>query len=223
ITGKFATALYGSDSVGAAAFGAQFRLDGVGAVSAEVDSNLNGNVVSNVTMSGSYNVTDTNTGRTELTLNGNGKTYSFVAYPASGQDLYLAETDGPVAAGQAFAQQGFVITTGSLAGSFATSLSGNTLDNPQQFESATGQLVINGGGAITGTIDIISGGAVTSASALTASYFVDGSGYVTVTYQDSASALSSGTLALYPIDAQRFLSIEIDGNRVLTGFSEIHN
>jgi len=223
INGKFAVVLYGLNSAEPASFGSQFRLDGLGGSAATVSGNVNGNVQTNVTSTGTYAVTNATFGRTQLSLTANGKTYQFVLYPASGEDAYMAEVDSTVAAGHAYAQQGFVITTGSLAGNFATSLSGSNLSGSTSFESVTGQTVINGGGAITATLDASLNGNVTAETSLTASYFVDPTGFVTVAYTSPASALNTGTLTLYPIDAQRFLSMEIDSNRVLTGFSEVHN
>jgi hypothetical protein len=66
-------------------------------------------------------------------------------------------------------------------------------------------------------------GALTSDTSLSASDFVDATGFVTVSFTGSSSALSSGTWTLYPIDAQHFLSVEVDSSRVLTGISEVHN
>jgi hypothetical protein len=223
VQGKFAIALNGWSGSGPASLGSQFRLDGAGGVTATVDTNANGTVQKDIAATGTYAVTDAVTGRTTMNLTANGKTYQLVAYPAASGDLFVVEVDSGVASAEAFAQTGFVINTGSLAGNFATAMSGVSLAAGGGFEAVTGQLVVNGGGAVTGTLDIGQNGAVSSASALSASYFVDNTGFVTVAFTSPAAALSSGTWTFYPIDAQRFLSVEVDSNRVLTGISEVHN
>ena len=48
VKGKFATAILGSTTSGPGTFGAQFALDGAGAVTGTADSNLNGNVLSDI-------------------------------------------------------------------------------------------------------------------------------------------------------------------------------
>jgi hypothetical protein len=223
VQGKFALALNGWNGSGPASLGSQFRLDGTGSVTASVDTNANGNVQKDVSMTGTYAVADATSGRTTMNFTANGKTYQFVAYPAAGGDLYVVEVDSGVASAEAFAQTGFVINTGSLAGSFATTMSGVSFAAGGGFEAATGELIINGGGAVTGTLDIGLNGTLTADSTLTASYAVDSTGFVTVAFTSSATTLSSGTWTLYPIDAQRFLLVEVDSNRVLTGISEVHN
>ena len=223
IKGSFATAILGANAAGAASVGAQIKLASTGTATATLDSNVNGNVETNIAMTGNFTVTDPTSGRTQLTIAGNGKTYNLVLYPAANQDLYILDSGDIVAAGQAYSQQGFVITIASLAGSFGTSLSGVSFSGGNAFEAASGQLVVNGGGAVTGTLDVAAGGALTAGANYVASYFVDSTGFVTVTFTSSAPAFSSGTLTLYPIDAQQFLSMEIDSNRVMTGFSAVHN
>jgi hypothetical protein len=223
VRGNFAIALNGWNGSGPASLGSQFRLDGTGSVTATVDTNANGNVQKDVAMTGTYTVTDPTSGRTTMNFTANGKTYQFVAYPAASGDLYVVEADAGIASAEAFAQQGFVITTGSLAGNFATSMSGVSFAASGGFEAATGELAINGGGAVTGTLDIGLNGTLAPDSTLSASYFVDSTGFVTVAFTSPATALNGGTWTFYPIDAQRFLSVEVDSNRVLTGISEVHN
>jgi hypothetical protein len=223
VQGHFAVALNGWSASAPASTGSQFRLDGAGGVTGTVDSNLNGNVQKNATATGTYTVTDAASGRASISVTANGKAYQFVAYPADNGDLFAVETDSVVAASRAYAQQGFVINTGSLAGNFATSMSGVSFSGGGGFEAISGQLVVNGGGAVTGTLDVGLSGALTSDTTLSASYFVDATGFVTVSFTGSSSALSSGTWTLYPIDAQHFLSVEVDSSRVLTGISEVHN
>jgi len=223
VSGNFAAAQFGWNSSGPASVGAQFRLDGTGVSSGKLDTNINGNVQTNTAVAGSYSVTDTTFGRTQLSLTANGKTYQFVLYPTADQESFLAEVDSSVIAGPALSQQNFVITTGSLAGNFASTWTGSSFAGGNGFEAATGQVVINGGGAITGTLDIALNGVVTSGSTFTASYFVDSTGYVTAMFTSPSSALSNGTLALYPVDSQRFLSMEVDSNRILTGDSQVHD
>ena len=222
VKGRFATALLGSNASGPATLGAQLSLDGAGAVTGTADSNLNGNILNNVALTGTYSIasTDTTTGRTQLTLTGGGKTYTFVAYPAANQDLYLEETDTTIAAGTAYAQTTFVVNGASLGGSFATSLSGISFVNGSGFEAGSGQLVLNGGSAVTGTLDLNLNNVLAPSTAVSGSYLVDQTGRVTMSVGTASSLFSTSTLVIYPIDQTHFLFVEADSNRVLTGLAE---
>lgn len=224
VTGNFATAIYGSVANATtnvpASFGAQLSLDGAGGVKAAVDSNLNGNVLNNSAMTGTYSVTNTTTGRTQITLTGNGKTYSFVAYPAANQNLYIEETDTTIAAGPAYTQHTFVVNGSSLGGTFATRLSGTSFVNGSGFEAGSGLLMLNGGSAITGTLDLNLNNNPAPSTAVSGSYLVDQTGRVTVSLTTPSALFSASTLVVYPIDQTHFLLVETDSNRVLIGLAE---
>ena len=220
LQGRFATAIYGSAGSGPASFGAQISLDGINAVAGTVDSNLDGNIANNLAVTGPYAVTDVTTGRATLTLSGNGKSYSFVAYPAANNGLYIEETDTTIAAGTAYAQKSFVVNGASLGGTFASRLSGTSFTSGNGFEAGSGQLVLNAGSAMTGTLDLNLSNTVAPGTAVTGSYMVDSTGRVTVSLATPASIFSSSTLVLYPIDPTHFLMVETDSNRVLTTLAE---
>jgi len=220
ITGNFATALYGVGTSGPSTLGAQFNLDGKGGVTATIDSNINGNPQSNVKVTGTYTVTDATTGRTTITLNGTGQTFTLVAYPAANQGLSIAEMDTTIAAGSGYAQQSFVLNSASLAGTFASQLEGTSLGTPPGFEVGTGFLALNGGSAITGTLDLILSGTAAPSTAVSGSYLLDQTGRITVSLTTPSSIFSTATLTSYPIDPQHFLMMETDSNRVLVSFSQ---
>jgi hypothetical protein len=220
VKGKFATAILGSTASGPGTFGGQFALDGAGAVTGAIDSNLNGNVLNNVAVTGTYTVSDATTGRTTVTMTGGGKTYSFVVYPADNQNLYIEETDTLIAAGTAYAQQTFVVNGASLGGSFATRVSGISFVNGSGFEAGSGQLILNGGSAITGTLDLNLNNNLAPSTPLSGSYLVDPTGRVTMSANTPSALFTTSTLVLYPIDQTHFLLVETDSNRLLTALAE---
>ncbi len=221
VKGQFATAILGSTATsGPGTFGSQFALDGAGAVTGTIDSNLNGNVLDDVAVTGTYSVSDQTTGRTVVTMTGGGKTYSFVAYPADNKNLYIEETDTLIAAGTAYAQQTFVVDSASLGGNFATRVSGISFVNGSGFEAGSGQLILNGGSAITGTLDLNLNNNLAPSSPLSGSYLVDPTGRVTMSVSTPSSLFATSTLVLYPIDQTHFLLVETDSNRVLTALAE---
>jgi hypothetical protein len=220
VKGAFATAILGSTPSGPGTFGAQFALDGAGAVTGTADSNLNGNVLNDIAVTGTYTVSDATTGRTVVTMTGGGKTYSFVVYPADNQNLYIEETDTLIAAGTAYAQHTFVVNGASLGGNFATRLSGISFVNGSGFEAGSGQLILNGGSAITGTLDLNLKNNLAPSTALSGSYLVDPTGRVTMSVNTPSALFTTSTLVLYPIDQTHFLLVETDSNRVLTALAE---
>jgi hypothetical protein len=221
VKGNFATAIYGSTTNGAASFGAQLALDGAGGVTGTADSNLNGNVLNNQALTGTYTVADATTGRTQISVTGNGKTYTFVAYPGANQGLNIEETDSTIAAGTAYAQKTFVVNGASLGGNFATRLSGTDLVN-SGFISGSGQLILNGGSAITGTLDLNLNNTPAPNAPVTGSYLVDPTtGRVTIASLNTSSGqLTGASVVLYPIDQTHFLMVETDSSRVLTVLAE---
>jgi hypothetical protein len=165
-------------------------------------------------------VSDATTGRTVVTMTGGGKTYSFVVYPADNQNLSIEETDTLIAAGTAYAQQTFVVNGASLGGNFATRVSGISFVNGSGFEGGSGQLILNGGSAISGTLDLNLNNNLAPITSLSGSYLVDPTGRVTMSVNTSSALFSTSTLVLYPIDQTHFLLVETDSNRVLTALAE---
>jgi hypothetical protein len=220
VKGNFATAIYGSTINGPASFGAQLALDGAGGVTGTADSNLKGNVLNDQAVTGTYTVSDATTGRTQITLTANGKSYSFVAYPGANQGLNIAETDNTIAAGKAYAQTTFVVNGASLGGNFATRLSGTDLVN-SGFDAASGQLTLNGGSAITGTLDMNLNNSPAPNTPVSGSYLVDTtSGRVSIPALSASGLFTNASMVLYPIDQTHFLLVETDASRVLVGLAE---
>ncbi len=166
-------------------------------------------------------MSDATTGRTQISVTANGKTYTFVAYPGANGSLNLEETDTTIAAGTAYAQKTFVVNGASLGGNFATRLSGSDLVN-SGFIAGSGQLILNGGSAITGTLDLNRNNTPAPNAAVTGSYLVDPTtGRVTIPALNTSSGLfTAASMVLYPIDQTHFLLVETDSSRVLTALAE---
>lgn len=222
VKGSFATALYGAGSSAAAGFGAQLVFDGSANVTGTLDSNVGGNVSNGTAVDGptsTYAVTDPTYGRTTISIN-NGA-YTFVAYPAANQDLYIAEMDTTIAAGPAYTQQAFVVNGASLAGTFATQLTGTSFAGGTAPLAGSGQLTFNGGSAVSGALDLNLNGTLAPNSQITGSYLVGTTGRVSVTLSSPSSLFSAAQMVLYPINKNHFLLFETDSNRVLTANSEL--
>ena len=125
-----------------------------------------------------------------------------------------------IAAGTAYAQQTFVVNVASLGGNFAARLSGISFVNGSGFEAGSGQLILNGGSAITGTLDLNLNNNLAPSTPLSGMYLVDQTGRVTMSVKTSSALFTTSTLVLYPIDQTHFLLVEADSNRVLTALAE---
>ena len=211
---QFAAVLSGSNAGRPASLGTILTLDGTSAATAMLDSNINGNPQSSAALTGNYTVTDAATGRTELTLSGNGASYKFVFYPVTNGNLKVAEVDTIVAAGTIFAQQSSAFSNASISGRFAASLQGIAFDS-NGTEAAVGQILPNGGGAISGILDINDNGTLALGSSLAGTYSVAQSGRTTGMLSTPSTAFSSASIVLYVVDQAHALLIEVDSNRVL--------
>jgi hypothetical protein len=88
-------------------------------------------------------------------------------------------------------------------------------------QNMSGQLVPNGGSAITGTLDINDNGAPSSGAPVNGSYQqISTAGRGTANLSSSAAALKSAGFFLYLVDANTALLLESDSNRVLTGTAQ---
>ena len=221
--GSYAMVTSGSNTSAPVAIGSIFALDGASAVSSGVaDVNVNGNVQSGVTMTGTYAVTDSTFGRAELTVAINGQARKFVLYPESA-GIYLAlEIDGvQTTSGRAYLQTsnvGASLWTGTYPGTIAGT---DFINAPGGEEDAVGLFSPNGGSALSGTLDINDGGTIFRNAVLSGNYLTSATaGRLTGSLNTSSSLLSSGQFVIYIIDANRALIMESDSSRVLIGQME---
>lgn len=220
--GPFAFVLAGSTAGHPLGLGGVFALDGAGNFSRGVaDINDNGNWQSGMTLSGTYTVTDATTGRATAAVNVNGTALQYVFYPRSGGLNFLEADTLHVASGTAYAQSGSSFTNASLQGNFALSLTGTDFTSNPGEEDIAGQLVPNGGSALTGILDINDGTATSRATAVNGTYLVTSfAGRGTATLQTGSATLSTAGFNLYIVNTGQVLFLESDSNRVLVGIMQ---
>ncbi len=203
LSGAFPFTLGGLSNKGAFAAGGIFNADGNGGISGGVeDVNNGGNVVQNLTLSGSYSVAAT--GRGTMTLTNPTGTSTFVIYPSTGGVLLL-ETDAViVSSGTALAQTGAPFSNSSVQGNYGLNLSGSQagfeIDTAAQFNAG-------GNGQLTGSLDVNNGGSLFQGLALNGTYSVSGKGRGTMVLQNSTGTLN---LDFYLVNGSRALFIEVD-------------
>jgi hypothetical protein len=215
--GAFATALIGADSHGPVSLGGIVTLNGLGAVKATIDTNNNGNTSIGQSVSGTYTVADTATGRTTFSWTASDGTHQFVFYPAANSDLNLLEIDAASAAGPALSQRVSGFSNASFTGKFATRSNGTDFTGNAGSAAFSGQFAPNGGSAVPGVLDINDNGTLAAATASTGAYSFDSTGRATITLATGSSTLPSALLGVYAADANRALYIDIDSNRVISG------
>jgi hypothetical protein len=219
--GGFALAFLGSTSRGAFGEGGVITLDGAGKVSGgTMDINANGNPQNGLAVSGTYSVVDVTTGRATASLSVGGSTLLYALYPQINGALSVVEIDtSNTVAGRALPQSGS-FANGSLSGNYGWNLSGTDfITNPGE-EDIVGQMVPNGGSAITGTVDISDNGVLARSAKLSSGaggYSVSSSGHGSVTLTTDSSVFSAGNFNFYLGDTNNVLFLESDGNRVLVG------
>ncbi|MBZ5509763.1 MAG: hypothetical protein LAN70_01195 [Acidobacteriia bacterium] len=225
VRGGFVFALLGSTSAGAFGEGGVLTLDGTGNVTSAtstIDINAHGNPQNSLAVSGTYNVADATTGRTTANLTVGGSTYLYALYPQTNGALSMVEIDtSNVVAGRALAQALGPFSGGSFQGNYAFNFTGNDfVVNPGE-EDLVGQMLPNGGSAITGSVDISDNGVLTHSAALSASYSVTASGHGAIpSLTTTPNAFSNATFNMYIADSGDALFLESDSTRVLVGIAQ---
>jgi hypothetical protein len=215
--GVFATALAGANTSGPASTGGIFTLDGSSAVTATLDINNKGNVANSQTVTGTYSTADPTTGRTTLSWTASDGTHQFVFYPSANNDLSMIEIDSISAGGPALSQLLAGFSNASFTGNFATQASGEDFAGSFGPLAFSGQLIPNGGSAITGLLDVNDNGTLATSAALKGSYSFDATGRAVVNATTGSPTLSSAIFNMYAADRNRLVFIEGDSNRVITG------
>ena len=211
VSGAFAFTTAGADilSGGPFAAGGVLTSDGVSAItSGTEDINDAGSLATNVALTGNYTMAAN--GRGTLTINNGAGTFNFVIYPSSGGVLAL-ETDLRFVTGGTALQQTLPVSNGSLSGTYGMNFTGAT--NSGEVDSVA-EFTADGASKITGIIDVNSSGSVTFGQPLSGTFSVNSNGRTTATLQ---SSLGTQNLAVYMVNANRALFVELDGGLVAAG------
>jgi hypothetical protein len=217
LRGSYVTALLGTNNNGPVSTGGIFTLDGSAGVKATLDTNNNGNTSLGQSVTGTYAVTDATTGRTTLSWTAADGPHQFVLYPSAKGDLNVLQVDSASASGPALPQSFVGFSNASFSGNFAALASGTDFAGSAGPVGFTGQLIFNGGSAITGVLDINNNGTLTTGSATKGSYGFDTTGRATLNMTSAAAGFATAQLQLYAADSNRALYINADSNRVMTG------
>ena len=217
LRGSYATALIGANGTGPTSTGGIFTLDGTAGVKATLDTNNNGNTAPPQSVTGTYAVTDPTTGRTTLSWTTADGPHQFVSYPSANGDLNLLEVDSASTSGPAFPQLFVGFSNASFSGNFGALARGTNFTGTAGPLAFVGQLVLNGGSALSGVLDINDNGSLTAGSATRGSYSFDSTGRATLNVTSGSAGFATAQLQLYAADSNRALYINADSNRVLSG------
>ncbi len=219
VKGSFATAIVGlNSSFNPTSTGGIMTLDGTATVKANVDTNNNGNTLNLLgqSVTGTYAVTDTTSGRTTFSWTASDGVHQYVLYPAAGQDLNILEIGSSSVSGPALYQK-FVVSNPSYTSNYVTQGSGVDFTGTPGSQAFSGLVVFNGGSAISGMLDVNDNGALTANGAVRGSYSFDATGRAALNVTSGPTGLSTAQMAMYAADDTRAVYINIDSNRVLTG------
>lgn len=211
VSGPFAFTIAGSTATGGPfAAGGVFAADGAGNIpSGTEDLNDGGLVNANLGLTGVYSIAAN--GRGTATLSSSGGTFTFAAYPTT-NGVQLLETDtGAVVSGGAFSQTG-TLSSASLQGTYGLNQTGVTVNGP--FDSVA-SLTATGSGHMSGIVDVNNTGVLSTGTALTVSYSVDATGRGPLTF--ASSILGQQNMAVYVVNGNRALFVELDNNSVAIG------
>jgi hypothetical protein len=214
LTGPFAFTVAGNDvGIGPFAAGGVLTSDGAGTITTGTeDFNEAGSAVVNIGLSGTYTLAANGRGTAAINSGASGM-LNLVLYPTT-NGVQVLETDtNTVVSGAAFAQSGG-LSSATVQGSYGLNYTGVTSGGPLD---AVASLTANGTGHVTGIIDINNVGSTSSGTSLTASYSVDATGRGPLTIQ---TALQQQNTAIYVLNANRALFVDLDSNLVAVGVIE---
>jgi hypothetical protein len=212
LTGGFAFGSSGdttSNQSGVHSVGA-FATDGNGSItSGAYDSVQDGNVLSNVPLTGTYNVTST--GRTTATLNlQNGTSIQQVLWLVSpSRAFFLINSSSRVEDGTLDQRQGTSFSNTSLKGQYAIVMDGF---DSQSLVDRVGTLKADGGGNLTLNEVVNRQGTISVPGFLPGTYSADANGRVAATVNN----LSSG-LVFYLISPSKAYVLQGDANTEISG------
>lgn len=210
LSGPFAFTAAGANiSLGPSTVGGVFTADGAGGITGGTeDFNDAGSVVTDdpVLTTSSYSITGV---RGTLTLQSGQTTVNFVIYPTTSGVQLLEIDNGFVLSGGAFQQTGTFSNT-SISGTYGqnfTAAAGAEVDS-------VASLTADGAGHLTGIIDINNGGSLSTGTLLNGTYTVgsDGRGPYNI-----STGIGPQGMAVYVVNGNRALFIEVDANAVAVG------
>ncbi|HZD93280.1 MAG TPA: hypothetical protein VE133_03440 [Candidatus Sulfotelmatobacter sp.] len=212
VSGPFAFTLAGADVLSVAPFaaGGVLTSNGAGTITGGTeDFNDAGTVTLNVGLTGSYSIAPGGRGTLQI-VTGSG-TFNFVIYPSSGGVLALETDLRFVTTGTALPQQTAPFSNASFSGIYGLNFTGvstnGELDSIAQFTA-------DGASRITGIIDINNVGAITFGQPLSGTFSASANGRTTLALQ---SPLGTQNMAVYLVNNNRALFIELDSSVVLAG------
>ncbi len=217
----YAFAFLGSSSHGPLGEAGIITLDGTGHVTGgTIDINDDGNAQGGLSVSGTYSVVDTATGRTTMTLSTGNSTYQYDLYPQLNGALCVVEIDSlNTIAGRALAQHATSFSSAALGAVYAINLSGADFTSNPGEEDLAGQMALSNF-YIGGVIDISDNGVLARSQAFRGTYSLGTSGRASVTLTSSLPSFTAGNFYFYIADESDVLFLEVDGNRVLAGSME---
>ncbi len=214
IDGGYSFTFYGADVTNAppdlpAAFGGVFTANGAGGITGTMDQNDNGNVDTNMGISGNYSAPDPIYGRSMVTI-GN---FTYVLYVVDSTTLRYLETDA------SFTTLGSAFTQGSgssFSGNYGFTGVGTDKPGPNAPPRSEGGVFnANGGSISNGVIDVNNAGALTNAGSFTGSYSISSGGRGTMTLSGTTGELSQ--FGIYVTENQGTLFLELDSGSVSAG------
>ena len=212
VAGPFAFTIGGADLFASGPFvaGGVLTSDGAGNIASGIeDFNDAGALTTNVGFTGSY--TMASTGRGTLTLITGSGTFTFAFYPSSGGVLVLETDSRFLTSGTALQQQTTAFSSATLNGiygmNFTGAVPGGELDSIAEFSA-------DGVNKLSGIIDLNNNGGITFGQPLTGTFSVAANGRATSTLQ---TPLGTQNLAVYLVNGNRALFIELDGGLVAAG------
>ncbi|HET7872647.1 MAG TPA: hypothetical protein VFL42_09060 [Terriglobales bacterium] len=147
--------------------------------------------------------------RGTLTLQTGQGPFTFAIYPTTNGVLALELDPGLVVSGTALQQTGSFSNT-TISGNYGLTFTAAT--NVEV--DATASLKSDGAGHLTGIVDINNGGTLSTGTTLTGNYSVGGDGRGPF---NVSTGLGAQTMAVYCVNGNRALFIEVDGNAVAVG------
>jgi hypothetical protein len=211
VSGPFAFTIAGADTLNGGPFaaGGVLTSDGVSnIINGTEDINDAGTLATNIALTGNYTMAAN--GRGTLTINNGAGNFNFVIYPSSG-GVQALETDVRFVTTGTALQQAPPINNGSLSGTYGMNFTGTTANGEVD---SIAQFTADGAGKLSGIIDVNSSGSITFGQALSGTFSVSSNGRTTATLQ---SQFATQNLAVYVVNANRALFVELDGGLVAAG------
>jgi hypothetical protein len=213
LTGDYAFLIPGVTPSGATATAGRFTSDGSGGLTGGVvDENLAGTLSQNIAFTGNASVVSNGRAPVTLTSTTVGD-FGYTFYMVSTQEAFVVETDGvSVAGGTVLAQaDGPPFDNSSASGSF-----GFTVFAPDTDTDQSGQITLDGAGALSGTEDVNDFGTLTGDAAFTGNYSMSSNGRAAGTVTPAGGG-TAAQVVFYAVSDSRLFVIQVDSAFVGSG------